>query len=256
MLKQTLILVPANFSSEVIKNNDSSLIAAFLGLKTYAIGGCITNYKSEINNIAQFFGCSSKTVQYLIKDLIKEELAWVWGVNLRLASCSKLFERYSLFEKNKEYVQFQKSYKRTKDFFRKKAIEDNLKLQNKINNIEFKKSLKDKKVAIAEARREIKILRSRNNNSFNGYGENVKISHKGIAKLFGSNWHSAGTYWVNKLKNNNEIETQKQNPELLYSNVGRDFFNKMRNSNPEYPLIYKNNSIYQCQCSKIRIIND
>jgi hypothetical protein len=79
MLKQTLILVPANFSSEVIKNNDSSLIAAFLGLKTYAIGGCITNYKSEINNIAQFFGCSSKTVQYLIKDLIKEELAWVCG---------------------------------------------------------------------------------------------------------------------------------------------------------------------------------
>lgn len=253
MLKQNKIKLPKNSASIIIKNNDAGLIALYVGLKSYAIGGCITNYKNQIPALSKYLGCSERTTKNHIKKLIKENLAWVWGINLRLAAKDEIAKRYSICsEKYDEYTFF--DYRTTKDEFRQKAIQDSLYVQHSIEKSNLNNEIKKKKLANGESSRYRMIRRAVNEESFNGIDINARLSQRGIAKLYGSKYASTGQYWERKLQKRKMIEVKKQDHILIHANVTKEFYWKLVNANPEYPIIYRNGNIYKPQCNLIRVI--
>ncbi len=252
MFKRFEIQVPVNMSEAAIKANEITMLSILLYLKTLYEGGTIHNYKVRAKEISNACGIVKKTYIKYLNKLFEKGLVIEKDGSLLLSSFKTISRHYKVYYSR--YLRYSLTFYSVKDLklnLRTIAIKDNQRLQSLAIEHKLEKSLKN--YSLKEHRDRFRSLRIIAKQSFNGFGDSVVLSQRGIAKLMGSTCASVGNYWSQKLSKQNKIATKNQTAILLTKECSREAFLAMRNANPELPIYQKNGVVYQHRPNLIKV---
>lgn len=253
MLERLNIRIPVNLSEKAIKTNEASMLSVYLFLKSLYSNGVIFLGSDRRKTIANQAGLTKKTLNKYILQLIRKRLAFELSGNLHLFSKKVLCEYFNIeYKYYRTYFYKYVSFKDLKDHLRALTVNDNLYSQYYFQNFKMKQSLN---FADKTNTKILKQHRAGNAKTFNGLGNNVTVSQRGISKLFGNSMESpsSGQYWTRKLEKSGKLSTKKRAAIVIHRGCTQVFFNNLRSSIPEQPIIFYKGNIYQPQSNLIRI---
>ncbi|HKR06410.1 MAG TPA: hypothetical protein VJY62_17375 [Bacteroidia bacterium] len=249
-----IVKIPCTSARHIIQQNELSLIAFWLSLKSMYASGAILHYPKRYKELAEYTGMCSKSVRNYIKKIQEARLAWAEGDMLMLSGKNVLVSRYGIISQT-PYMRYHSFLKTTvkdiKLFIRAQAIKDNQYRQKAYHQSRLKKSLS--KATKSEWVRSKRIQRVLNQTSFNKVHSKVKQSQQTIANVFGCKSKSSGNYWSKKLQRAKLIIVQKQEPTLLHKNVSQEFFKNFKNNVLKFQGYYSKGTIYRCNPSNIYV---